>query len=272
MFCINSETKAQQYSEYTQYMFNPVVFNPAYTGQWADIPGAPKTFNFSIHSPFRESNAAIGMWVENDMIGFFQTTRLNGTFAYHLPLGKLKLSLGLDGGVTNWSVDPEDQQGLYRVEKDNDWFPNIGAGLWLYGKKFYVGLSAPDILSNENTTIGSLDEEIHYYGTAGLVLPLGRSVKFKPTILAKAVEDAPIEVDLTAHFLFRDFLWLGVAWSSFDSVDFLAELQLTDQLVAGYSYDLTVSELSGHGLSTHEIMLGYDFCFTKNKIVTPRYF
>jgi len=286
LFGLDNESKAQQFSEYTQYMFNPVLYNPAYTGsrgivstrvmyrnQWDKIEGAPKTFNFSAHSPFRESNAAIGLWVENDNIGFTQSTRINGTFAYHIPINKkVKLSLGIDAGVTNWSLDFGDEKGNFQVEDRSDWFPNIGAGLWLYGKKFYIGLSAPDVLADENDNIGAIDEEIHYYGTAGVVIPLGRSVKFKPTVMAKFVEDIEPEVDLTAHFLIRDFLWLGVAWSSFDSIDFLAEIKLTDQLMAGYSYDLTNSELRSHGLATHELMLGYDFCFTRDKIVTPRYF
>lgn len=295
LFGSNTETKAQQFSEYTQYMFNPVIFNPAYTGsrgivstrimyrnQWDKIEGAPKTFNFSAHSPFRDSNAAIGLWVENDNIGFTQSTRINGTFAYHIPVNKkIKLSLGIDAGVTNWSINFGDEKGNFQVEDRSDWFPNVGAGLWLYGKRFYIGLSAPDLLADENDNSGAIDEEIHYYGTAGVVIPMGRSLKFKPTIMVKAVEDIEPEVDLTAHFLIRDFLWLGIAWSvgvnsfnsiDFDSIDFLAEIKLTDQLVAGYSYDLTNAELRSHGLATHELMLGYDFCFTRDKIVTPRYF
>jgi len=290
---ISNQSNAQQYSEYTQYMFNPVVFNPAYTGsrglismraiyrnQWTGLEGAPRTINFGIHSPFRESNAAIGLWLENDEIGFTQTTRVNGTFAYHIPMGKAKLSLGLNGGFANWNVNYDgDDPG---VESYSDFLPSVGAGLWLYTRRFYIGLSSPDFLANEPNADGSgISEEIHYYATAGVVLPLGRSVKFKPTAFLKFVEDTPQELDLTAHFLFRETLWIGVAWSSTlgnesllrsDSIDFLAELQLTGQLVVGYSYDLTNSELKLHDLATHEIMLGYDFCYSKNKIVTPRYF
>lgn len=291
---VSNQSNAQQYSEYTQYMFNPVVFNPAYSGsrglismraiyrnQWTGLEGAPRTLNFGIHSPFRESNAAIGLWVENDEIGFTSTTRVNGTFAYHIPMGKAKLSLGLNGGIANWSVNYD---GIDTgVEQYSQILPSVGAGLWLYTRRFYLGLSSPDFLANTPNSgdSGGISEEIHYYATAGIVLPLGRAVKFKPTAFLKFVENTPQELDLTAHFLFRETLWLGVAWSSTlgdesllrsDSIDFLAELQLTGQLVVGYSYDLTNSELKMHDLATHEIMLGYDFCYSKNKIVTPRYF
>lgn len=299
-FGISNQSNAQQYSEYTQYMFNPVVFNPAYTGsrglismraiyrnQWTNINGAPQTINFGVHSPFRESNAAIGLWLENDEIGFTRTTRVNGTFAYHIPMGKAKLSLGLNGGIANWSVDPNRNNPGGQidpgVENYSKIMPSVGAGLWLYTKRFYIGVSSPDFLADtpNSGNDGGITEEIHYYATAGLVLPLGRSLKFKPTAFLKFVEDTPQELDLTAHFLFRETLWLGVAWSSTlgdetllrsDSIDLLAELQLTGQLVAGYSYDLTNSEIRRHDIATHEIMLGYDFCYSKNKIVTPRYF
>lgn len=302
LVCLGSinQSNAQQYSEYTQYMFNPVVFNPAYTGskglismraiyrnQWTGLNGAPQTINFGIHSPFRESNAAIGLWLENDQLGFTNTTRVNGTFAYHIPMGKAKLSIGLNGGITNWNVnydeDPNSLNYDQGVESYSLISPSVGAGLWFYTERFYLGVSSTDLLENDRglENSGGLAEEMHFYATTGLVIPIGRSLKFKPTAFLKFVEDTPQELDLTAHFLFRETLWLGVAWSSTlgdetlvrsDSIDLLAEIQLTAQLVAGYSYDLTNSEIKAHDIATHEIMLGYDFCYSRNKIVTPRYF
>jgi len=291
---VSNQSNAQQYSEYTQYMFNPVVFNPAYSGsrglismraiyrnQWANIEGAPRTINFGIHSPLRESNAAIGLWLENDQIGISRTTRANGTFAYHIPMGRAKLSVGINGGITNWSVNYDGNDS--GVEEYSKILPSVGAGLWFYTRRFYLGVSSPDFLTSDPNLDegGGVSEEIHYFATAGLVLPLSRTLKFKPTAFLKFVEDTPQELDLTAHLLFKETLWLGVAWSSTlgdeslirsDSIDLLAEIQLTGQLIAGYSYDLTNSEIRSHDIATHEVMLGYDFCYSKNRIVTPRYF
>ena len=59
---------AQQNSQYTQYMYNMPVINPAYSGssgvpvvrvagrtQWVDVLGAPRTASFSIDAPVGRS-------------------------------------------------------------------------------------------------------------------------------------------------------------------------------------------------------------------------
>jgi len=283
------QAQAQQDAGYTQYMFNSLVHNPAYAGsrgiistnalyrnQWVDIEGAPESITFQIHSPLRESNSAVGLWLENDEIGAHASTRIFATYAYHLPLGSGKLSLGLQGGLRNWRSNFSQIQGAENdpllQEEINTWAPNVGVGAYYYTKMFYLGVGAPHILSNKLNESGTYEEETHIYATTGLVLPLGRSVKFKPTAQLKWVTDAPAELDLTAHFLLREVLWLGVALRTFDSVDFLIEYQFTNQLRAGYAYDLPTSDIREHTSGSHELMLGYDFCFNKSRIVTPRYF
>ena len=59
-----SQVNAQQDPQYTQYMYNMNIINPAYTGsteglavgalyrsQWVGLDGGPETFTFNIHSP-----------------------------------------------------------------------------------------------------------------------------------------------------------------------------------------------------------------------------
>jgi type IX secretion system PorP/SprF family membrane protein len=61
------EAEAQQDPQYTQYMYNMNVVNPAYAGskeslsltalyrnQWAGLDGNPVTFTFSAHSPISD--------------------------------------------------------------------------------------------------------------------------------------------------------------------------------------------------------------------------
>ena len=65
LFTTNSY--AQQDAQYTQYMYNPMSINPAYAGsrdvlslvgiyrsQWVGLDGAPRTLNFSGHTPVGE--------------------------------------------------------------------------------------------------------------------------------------------------------------------------------------------------------------------------
>ena len=73
---------AQQDSEYTQYMYNTVLVNPAYAGsrgvtsvfllhrnQWIGLDGAPVTNVFSINKPVSNTNLGYGISLVNDKIG-----------------------------------------------------------------------------------------------------------------------------------------------------------------------------------------------------------
>src|SRR6476660_4128692 len=75
-------TYAQQDAQYTQYMYNTTVVNPAYAGsrqamsifalhrtQWVGLDGAPITNSFSINTPFNESKVGLGVSFVNDQIG-----------------------------------------------------------------------------------------------------------------------------------------------------------------------------------------------------------
>ena len=79
---LNSISYSQQNSQYTQYMYNTSLVNPAYAGsresltafllhrnQWVGLDGAPVTNNFSVNSPLGDSNFGIGVNFVNDKIG-----------------------------------------------------------------------------------------------------------------------------------------------------------------------------------------------------------
>jgi len=116
------------------------------------------------------------------------------------------------------------------------------------------------------------EEERHYYLIGGMVFDLNDDVKFKPSFMARAVEGAPLSVDLTASFLFREKFWVGVMYRLDDSFGAILQFQFNEQLRAGYAYDMTTSRLGEYNGGTHEIMLSYDLRFTKGKTISPRYF
>ena len=104
---------AQQDPQYTQYMYNMNVINPAYAGskeslsitalyrtQWAGLDGAPDTFTFSAHSPIGDKTG-LGLSVIKDELGPVTETNVFADFSYTLQVGtNLKLALGLKAGVT----------------------------------------------------------------------------------------------------------------------------------------------------------------------------
>ena len=291
-----TEGWAQQEAMFTQYMFNGLALNPAYAGsheslsatllfrdQWTGLPQAPSTQTFAVHSPIRNAKIALGLQVIHDKLAIFEQYGVNGSYAYRIFTGKGTLSLGLQFGFTSYHADlsdliPQDPTDPVFQSNVSKTMPNFGAGIYYYTDRFYVGLSAPQLVTNSlSDDIVEIDgdarQDRHYFLTVGHMFELSHNVKLKPNVLIKAVEGAPIQMDLNANVLFSDVLWLGVSWRSLSDFDALIELQITDQLLLGYSYDFaSTTDLSRVNSGSHELMLNYRFRYAKNKVITPRYF
>lgn len=97
-------------------------------------------------------------------------------------------------------------------------------------------------------------------------------MKFRPGFLLKAVEGAPVSLDLSAMFLLREKLWLGAAYRHQAAFSALIAYQITDQFKVGYAHDFTTTALRTYQSGTHELMLSYDLRFNKEKTLSPRYF
>jgi len=274
------------------YMFNGLVLNPAYAGsrdglsittigryQWVDIEGAPRTAAFGIHGPVREK-AGLGVWGEYDEIGVHTNARLNVAYSYTFLLSpRAKLAAGIQAGVrysqSNFTrVNPGISDPVFSTDPDRI-LPNFGVGLYFYTPSLYLGFSVPHLLDNDLESPTSLAAESrHYYLNGGLILPLGPNVKLRPSFLIRSIPAvAPISADVTLSFLFAERLWLGATYRIEDSVDGIIELQVSQNLRLGYSYDYTLSDLADFNTGSHEILIGLDFGGTdKRKVVTPRYF
>ena len=292
---------AQQDPEHTMYRFNGLMFNPAYAGardalslsaiyrwQWTKVPGAPQTGSFSIHSPLKNNNIALGLTFVNDRLTVTHTNKLEGNFAYRIPVGKkknIKIALGLSAGVTNvrtqlTDVELTDLNDPKFNNNVNLWLPNVGFGIYTYAPKWFVGVSIPHILSNSlekngkvwQSGISAAHQYFSLYATGGYAFDLGKKVKFAPSIMMKYVpKHAPIDFDFNANFIFIDRIWLGASYRLSESYGFMAAVNVTKQLRVGYAYDLIVNPISKFTSGTHEVMLGYDFDFDKKRIVNPRY-
>jgi type IX secretion system PorP/SprF family membrane protein len=309
LMVVAARTYAQQDILLSQYMFNHLLVNPAYAGskdymmatllyraQWAgwDGGGAPTTQVASLHGPIGLTQLGWGGLISHDHEGVTDRTDIYGNLAYHLKLNeKLKLGLGLRLGGGYWVRDNAKIRNKL-AEHPNEWdptdpkfsgdnssafLPNIGAGVYLYSKRFYAGLSAPEVLSYDpdrslSITPGDLSprQVRHYFLTTGLVIPAGTDVVLRPSIMVKYTQNAPAEADINLNALFMNVLWLGVSYRTDDAVVGIVELQITKQLRLGYSYDFTMTDIKKFSDGSHEIMLGYDFGYDIMKMKTPRYF
>jgi type IX secretion system PorP/SprF family membrane protein len=286
---------AQQDAQYTHYMYNTTNINPAYAGsrgvislfglhrtQWVGLDGAPVTNAVSIHTPIENSALGVGLSFVNDRIGASDENTISADVSYTIQTSyDYNLSFGIKGTANLLNVDytkldrydmtdPQFQNNI-----DNKFSPNIGAGVYFYSDKLYLGFSVPNFLEtkyfNDNTS-SIIKERMHYYLMGGYVFDLSRDIKFKPTFLSKIVEGAPLQLDLSANVLFNEKFVLGLAWRWGSAMSAMAGFQVTDGLFIGYGYDLETTKLENYNSGSHEIFLRFELLKNKRRIVSPRFF
>jgi type IX secretion system PorP/SprF family membrane protein len=273
-----------------------------YRTQWGGIEGAPKTANFSIDMPVNRERVGIGFQAFNDQLGLENSTGFYASYAFRIKLGERStLALGLQGGATSYrwdltnaklvdgggsTFDPAFSANISKV------LPNFGTGIYLSNDRSYLGISVPNIIENnlsdlDNTNRAKQRRSVYMMG--GFVIGKG-SVKLKPSMLVKYINtnDAPLGIDGNLNVWFNERVAIGASYrynrfffynnekQRNDAIVGMLELQMSDQFRLGYSYDYTMNGLNHTGrfltIPTHEIMLRYEFGFSKSKILTPRYF
>lgn len=301
LFCF-MDTSAQQDPEYTHYMYNMSVVNPAYatgtsamlnTGalyrtQWVGAVGAPKTFTFFGHTALSDK-IEVGMSLISDDIGDGAKKENNfyADFAYILELGgKNKLSFGMKAGFSSLQTNfngfrfesGDLTTDLAFSENINTTKPNIGVGAYYFTDTYYVGLSIPNLLNSKHieekagiSAYGS--EEMHSFLTAGYVFQINDIFKLKPAFMSKFVKGSPISVDVSANVLYNNKFELGLAYRINDSFSALMNINVTPNLRVGYAYDYTTSNLGQFNSGTHEIILLFDLdLLGKGYDKSPRFF
>lgn len=288
---------ASQYPVYSQYLLDGLIINPAYTGtrevlsfalsgrkRMLGFEGENTMASLSLHTPLKKERVALGLSVNHITFGVTKQTGVFGYYAFHIKTDKGKWSLGLKGGV---DMLTSDFRGLVGHEAEDPAFggevlsyimPNVGVGVYYFSSKYFAGVAIPSLLTymaSKESSEYSLGLDVKYYDilfSAGGLFTLSDKVMFKPSILAKYSFTNILRLDMNANIILYDFLWLGASWRiGEDALVALLELQITQQLRLGYSYDYNMGAVSSFVGGTHEIALRFDF----GKKVTasnPRYF
>ncbi|MBC5993838.1 PorP/SprF family type IX secretion system membrane protein [Pontibacter cellulosilyticus] len=294
---------AQQNPQYSQYIFNSMNINPAYTGskgvlnfnafhrsQWTGIEGAPATQSLAIDGIAANNRLGVGVGLTRDKIGAQSQFSAYANLAVKLQVSETGIfSLGLAPGLVQHTLDGTelgiDDDPTIPAGKETSIKPDVKVGAYFHTDRFYAGLSASDLLQFKDMQY--IEPERHYYFTAGYVFDMGNFVKVKPSVLVKEDFKAPANVDLNAFVLLGDKLWLGSSYRTSmnifnnksdlkytnkrTAVALIAELQIHRSLRLGYAYDKMLNDMKG--VNTHEISVGYYFFKKKDtRIITPQYF
>ncbi|MES2702101.1 MAG: type IX secretion system membrane protein PorP/SprF [Bacteroidota bacterium] len=292
----------QSDQHYTMFLYNKLLYNPAYAGskdifsgnanyrnQWSGINGAPKTFNISADAPvgsymrpFRP--VAVGGSIAGERIGVESNTNVMAYYAYRIPIENTVLSFGLRGGVKMYSANYSQlnlsQQNDLSLAQDvrNAMLPNVGAGIYWYGPNYYASLSVPNLLQNyydKRQSMNSKAKEVRgYYASGGYVFTANEVIKLEPQVLMRYAGNRyyrlPFNCDFNLSAIFYDRIMGGITYRTDKSFEFILHVQATRNINVGYAYDHLLSELRGYDRGAHELVIGFDLVRDNSKYIIPR--
>jgi len=276
---------SQQLPQYSQYMLNDYVLNPAIAGihdyyqvrsnyryQWTGIVDAPRTYTISVFGPHKKKDMGFGGYIFNDVTGPTSRIALYGSYAYNIMIQQdMRLSFGLNAGLIQYKVDGT-KITLHDTEEDvvfsnsilNDYLPDATFGLYFYTPQYYVGFSAAQLIMSkinfkEVDAAGINKLTNHFHLIAGYKYSINEKLDVEPSVMLKYTSPATPQVDINAKIIYLKNTWGGISYRTKDAVSILLGYIFEDQLYFGYSYDFNTSTLSKYSSGSHELMFGIKF-------------
>ncbi len=284
LLLVNLKGFAQIEPLYSMYRFNPIIISPAFAGydstrsitamnrmQWVGIDGAPKTLGISGNFSLKQKQG-LGFNILQDKVGPMKSTSFGIDYGYHVNLSQnLRLSGGIRAGFSNYSVN---LSGLRLITVDDPNFgqvistgfnPNLGWGINLNSKKFFLSISEPRVFRNnfdKYDKSGQYRDYGHFYGMAGFKTFLTKDIEFKPTVMLRMLKNAPISWDVNALATFRKKIDAGITYRHKDSFGIQLGYLANQRLYLGYIYEYPISNINNVSKQSHEFALR--FLFGKN--------
>lgn len=265
----------QQDPLYTQYLTNPMIFNPAYAGlnnsfnaavsvrnQWAGFEGSPTTLNLTAHTSLVDNKVGLGVMAVNDRAGFLRNNEMELLGSYKLNFNKYTFSFGMQFGFQNATYrygdvtlfnpqDPAFQQGS---DMKFNW-ANVGVGAILKGDQFIVGLSVPRLTKARGGSTNFLIQSQHLYLYGAYVHYLGTRLRLKPSVLLRGVQGSPLAADVNFNINIDTKYTAGVFVRNFKSYGALVQAWFFNKMRLGYAFEVPTSKSVGAQFTTHELTL-----------------
>ena len=261
---------------YAQYLNNPLLINPAYTGlnnnlnasityrkQWAGFEGSPTTVNASAHTSLLDNRMGVGGIIMQDKAAINKNTEIHATYAYRINLKEKYLSFGLQAGLVNYKanngdLNPADPNAPEFNNNQSYSKPSFGAGVILNSERFLVGLSVPRMLKPHASVNGFQTDlyQQHFYLTGAYVVFLTDRIRLKPSVLIKGVKGAPISADLNFSANFDEAITAGIFTRSFNTYGLIGQMKLKNSLKFGYAFEVPTNKSVGARYTSHELMVG----------------
>lgn len=250
-------SKAQQDAQLTQYLFNGIYINPAYSGykadvfaqsyfrsQWVGVKGAPVSYAVAADGSFSDDHVGLGLILASDKIGAQSSFTGYVNYAYRIQIGddeSSRLSFGIAGGYVQLGLDGTQLNAIQQNDQavpfnyQSTIVPDVNFGIFYGNNNYFFGLSATNLLAKyagknrESTTIAPIPQP-HFYLTGGALIPLNDygGMMLKPVVLIKDDTRGPTTIDLDGIMILNERISIGAFYRS--SFKLYSKPQLQDNL------------------------------------------
>ncbi len=273
----------QQLPQYSQYMFNDFVINPAIAGthdyyqirtnhrfQWVGMDDPPLTNSIAFYGPHTNMDMGFGGYIYTDVTGPTSRTGVTGSYAYNIALTPdMRLSMGLSFSMLQYKIDgtqlaPRDvSDPTFQKVVSTTYVPDAGIGAYLYADDFYAGFSVSQLLNNklkiweEKTGLNKLKS--HFYLTGGYRFQIAPDWLIEPAAIVKATAPKEIRFEISGKVEWQEMVWGGIGYRFHEAISIMVGYNYDDKFYFGYAYDIGITDLRKYNLGTHELMIGYRF-------------
>lgn len=270
-----------------------------YRNQWPALSGSFVTSSASYDQHVETLHGGLGLIAVRDQAGegTLTTTTISGIYSYQMALSRtFSLKAGFQATymqkALDWSkltfgdmIDP--RKGFIYETRDvprgnltadgRGTVSNVdfSAGLLGFSEKFYFGVAAHHLTEpNESLVVGTSRLPIKWTGHAGAVIPIDRRSRYSessisPNILYRRQgEFQQLNMGLYVNKgpLVGGIWYRGLLFGDYRDA-FIVTLGVQTEVIRfGYSYDVTVSELTPATGGSHEVSMAIQFdCRPKRK-------
>ena len=266
-----------------------------YRNQWPSLDNAYVTYSvaYDQFSPTLNIGYGLSLLADEAGNGLLSTNKISGFFSYRLQVKRdffLKLGVEASGVQAryNWSkfifldqIDPRfgsttpggtpiPSEEVPPENLNNSYF-DISAGILAYSKMFYGGISMKHLNTPNESLLGINDNlntglPMRFTVHGGMEIKLREGNKRKPAafispniMFIKQGDFGQLNVGAygSLGFVFAG-IWYRQALSNPDATIFLVGVQ-KGVFKIGYSYDVTISGLSGYTGGSHEVSITLNF-------------
>lgn len=272
--------------------------NVGYRQQWSGLEGAPEVFFLSFNGFLKKSDIrmnsirisrpeayeeletneayrrrmrkhGLGGYVSQLEFGPLRVTTGLATYAYHIPLNRnLNLSVGVAAAVNNngfnqqnynpRTTNDEVYNALISGDINQTYF-DLNTGATLYGKNFYAGYSATQLVMARTSSSDELADPttyINHYGMLGYQLNLSPQLRLQPSLLIRYNQINEAGFDANVKLRFDDLIWAGVSYRDKNALAGMFGLIVNKNVTMAYAYEQNTGEFNIENNGTHEVVLG----------------